>query len=109
MCFDRVDAARAIGQDQVAAAKVENDRIMQVPSGVMLIGQRVLDYASSHPGDPNLPEALALTVRATHYGISDWQDEKTEQQRKSLSKAAFELLHKRYPKSAWTAKTPYYY
>jgi hypothetical protein len=46
---------------------------------------------------------LALTVRATRFGAQD-PAEST-----AVSKAAFALLHSRYPKSPWTVRTPYYY
>lgn len=49
-----------------------------------------------------MPEALALSVRATRFGPGD-ADTTT------WSKTAFTLLHQRYPKSEWTKKTPYRY
>jgi hypothetical protein len=30
-------------------------------------------------------------------------------EQKAVSKEAFTILHRLYPKSPWTAKTPYYY
>jgi hypothetical protein len=87
-----------------------------LPDSASVIGQRVIDYSNAHPDDPNVPEALALTVRATHYACQSPDsypkgkppgDTTTEYT--PVSKAAFELLHKRYPKSPWTIKTPYYY
>jgi len=41
-------------------------------------------------------------VRATRYGCTD-------KETVNYSKAAFDLLHKRYPNSEWTKKTPYYF
>jgi hypothetical protein len=58
-----------------------------------------------------LPEAL--TVRATHYGASEWGDNDVDKRRAAektaVSKAAFEQLHSRYPQSEWAKKTKYYY
>ena len=58
-----------------------------------------------------LPEAL--TLRATHDGASEWGDNDAGRQRAAektaVSKAAFELLHSRYPQSEWAKKTKYYY
>ena len=62
----------------------------------------VLDWAKTHPDDPRVPEALHYFVRATRYGCVD----------KSIgpySRQAFDLLHKKYPASEWTKKTPYWY
>lgn len=70
-----------------------------------MAGQRAIASVKAHPDDKDAPEALALTVRATRYGCNV---EKGVAQ-KTVSKQAFELLHRLYPKSPWTAKTPYYY
>jgi hypothetical protein len=61
-----------------------------------------LDWARTHPADPTVPQALHLAVEATHYGPKDAEGTK-------FSKQAFELLHRAYPKSEWTAKTKYWY
>ncbi len=53
-----------------------------------------------------MPEALALVVRATHYGCFRNDDEK---KKAALSKEAFNQLHKRYPNSTWAQQTKYYY
>jgi hypothetical protein len=62
----------------------------------------VLDWAKTHPDDPRVPEALHYFVRATRYGCAD----------KSIgpySREAFDRLHRKYPGSEWTKKTPYWY
>jgi hypothetical protein len=41
-------------------------------------------------------------VRATRYGCTDKDTPR-------FSKAAFDLLHRRYPKSPWAEKTKYWY
>jgi len=94
-------------ESEHSAAKTQHEALDQLPNGVTWLGRRAIDYIKTHPGDPNAPEALHLTVRATRYGCSPRQDKQDAQ--KLVSKEAFQLLHKRYPKSPWTAKTPYYY
>jgi hypothetical protein len=64
--------------------------------------RQLLAYASEHPGDPSVPKALHLAVRATRFGCVNIETSK-------LSKAAFDLLHQNYPQNEWTAKTNYYY
>jgi len=40
----------------------------------------------------------------------EWSTDSTNAaQNTAVSKAAFQLLHSRYPNSAWTARTRYYY
>ncbi len=89
-------------------AHTEYGQLQQLPDSVIVIGQRVLDYAKDHPDDPQVPEALALTVRAGHYACQPYSgSDKSEYT--PISKAAFDLLHRRYPKSPWAVKTRYYY
>ena len=98
-------------QDQQQAI-TESARLKQLPDSADLLGQRVLDYAKAHPTDPDVPEALHLTVRATRYGCAKTvpnPNSTTQAVYSPTSKAAFQLLHKNYPKSEWAAKTPYYY
>jgi hypothetical protein len=99
-------------QDQQQAA-AESARLKQLPDSADLLGQRVLDYAKTNPADPNLPEALHLTVRATRYGcaktIPNPNNSPQSSSHSPTSKAAFQLLHKNFPNSPWTAKTPYYF
>ena len=97
-------------EQQQAAS--EFARLKALPDSSDFFGQRVIDYAEQHPNDPDVPEALALVVRATHYDCQTFDPNVPYDKRPRFSvtgKAAFELLHKRYPKSPWTAKTPYYY
>jgi hypothetical protein len=71
-------------------------------AGPNRLGQEVLAYAKQHPDDPRLPEALHLTVRATRYGCFG-------ESYLEVSKSAFGILHKRFPKSEWAKQTPYYF
>ena len=103
-----------LSADLLAHGSAQFQRLLQMPDGAIEIGQRVIDYAKDHATDPQVPEALALTVRATHYACESWSSDQNsnqdrEKQISAISKAAFQLLHRRYPKSEWTRKTPYYY
>ena len=63
--------------------------------------RETVEWAKAHPDDPIVPEALHLAVRTTRF---------TNGPRTStFPKQAFTLLHTRYPKSEWAAKTPYWY
>ena len=86
---------------QVTAAAAERDKFGR--SGWYVLGNRVLAWAKDSPNDPDLPEALALAVRATRFGACNGESTK------EISGAAFRILHRRFPNSPWTKKTPYYY
>jgi hypothetical protein len=64
--------------------------------------RQVIQWANSHPADPRVPEALHLAVRTTRFGCTDKDSSR-------WSKAAFDLLHRKYPTNPWTKKTPYWF
>ena len=83
-------------------AQREWHKLSQIGAAPLYFAPVVLGWAKAHPDDPRLPEALHYFVRATRYGCVD----------KSIgpySREAFDLLHRRYPQSEWTKKTPYWY
>ena len=61
-----------------------------------------IDWANKNPNDPRAPEALHLAVRSTRYGC-------TNQETGKWSKAAFDLLHSRYPNTTWARNTKYWF
>jgi hypothetical protein len=67
-----------------------------------VVGDDVLAWAASHPHDPALPWLLHVVVMSTRGGCVD-PDAAT------LSRTAWNLLHKRYADSEWARKTPYYF
>lgn len=89
------DDARQAGRDEWA-------RIGALGPGANVLGTWVLAWARAHPGDPRVPEALHLAVRATRYGCTDAGTG-------AVSKAAFDRLHGRYAKSPFAAQTPYWF
>jgi len=87
--------------DRVAAAS-EWKKLVVIPTAPNYLPAAVLDFAKQQSDDPRLPEALALAVHSTRYGCTDKETVK-------LSKAAFDLLHKKYPNSEWAKKTKYWF
>ena len=64
--------------------------------------QEVILWANKSPADPRIPEALHLAVMATRYGCTDTNSGR-------WSKAAFDLLHRKYENTPWAKKTPYWF
>jgi hypothetical protein len=62
----------------------------------------VLAWAAEAPDDPAVPEALARAVTGWRYASCGGESS-------PLPKQAFDLLHRAYPKSPWTARTKYWY
>jgi hypothetical protein len=61
-----------------------------------------IEWAEKNPTDARAPEALHLAVRSTRYGCTD-----TDTGR--WSKAAYDLLHRRYPNTTWAKNTKYWF
>ena len=93
---------RFISTEELRTAERERAELMKLGAAPNVLGKLAIDWAEKHPADPRVPEALHLTVRATRFGCTD-------QGSGTISRTAFELLHRRYPQSAWTKKTPYWY
>jgi len=87
---------------QAHAAQQELQRLASLGPAPNYFSQQVMAWAQRASSDPRVPEALHLAVRATRFGCTDTDTG-------TFSKAAFDLLHQRYPKSPWAQKTKYWY
>jgi hypothetical protein len=61
-----------------------------------------IEWTEKNPADPRAPEALHLAVRSTRYGCTDKETGR-------WSKAAYDLLHRRYPNTTWARNTKYWF
>src|SRR5262249_9753412 len=91
-----------LSPQQQKAAAAEWRKLSASGAGSSYLTRQTLAWATANPEDPRIPEALHLAVRATHYGCADESASK-------LSRAAFTLLHDKYPNSKWTKQTEYWY
>lgn len=82
----------------------ERDRVLRIEAGPILLGRRVLEYADAQPDDPRVPRALHLVVQSTRSAPTCPETAYGE-----VSRGAFERLHRRYPQSDWTDRTPYWF
>ena len=98
----QVKTLEFLTEAQSGAAKLEYARLLALGASPNYLAREVIEWANRTPSDPRVPEALHLAVTATRYGCTDTESSK-------WSKAAFDLLHKRYPKTTWAQKTPYWF
>jgi TolA-binding protein len=87
---------------QAHAVQQELQRLASLGPAPNYFSQQVVAWAQRAGNDPRVPEALHLAVQSTRFGCTDADTG-------ALSKAAFDLLHQRYPKSSWAQKTKYWY
>jgi len=93
-----------LSQAERTRAEEETDRIRKAGSAQSFLAPIIFDWAKAHPDDPLVPQALHRLVFVVRYGCRFNVPEGGQ-----ISKAAFDLLHEKYPKSEWTAKTPYWF
>lgn len=84
------------------ARNQELEKLASLKTATGYIGHAIMQRARTVPNDPELPWLLYVTVQSTRGGCLD-------NDAKGLSKDAFNLLHKRYGKTEWANRTPYYY
>ena len=87
---------------QRAAAAKEHAMLTVLGAAPNYLCRQVVQWSTRNPDDPRVPEALHLAVKTTRYGC-------TNKETGRWSKAAYDLLHKRYPGSTWAKQTPYWF
>ena len=78
------------------------ERLSALEPATPLLARIVFAWADTHAHDARVPEALHHLVDAAHFGCRV-QDDGT------VASAAFRLLHRRYTRSEWAARTKYWY
>ena len=87
---------------EAAAAAREYAALNSFGAAPNYLARQVIQWANTNPTDPLVPEALHLAVNSTRYGCTDKNTGR-------WSKAAFDLLHRRYGNSVWAKKTKYWF
>ncbi len=97
--------AQATGMQETAA-------LIALGSAEEYLGSQVLDYAHAHPSDPDIPEALYLTLRTIRYGCyhggGDAGDDARSKRVAAVAQEAGALMRKNYQSNPWTKKAAPY-
>jgi len=91
-----------LSEAEKATARDQHARLAALGAAPNYLCSQVIAWVEKHPTDPRAPEALHLAVKTTRYGCTD-------KETKKWSKAAYDVLHKRFPNSPWAKKTPYWF
>jgi hypothetical protein len=97
-----IDAPKFQSDKDLASARADWRKLEKLEPAGDWLAAHTLQFAQTHPDDPRVPEALHLAVRATRFGGTGTRPP-------NYSKQAFLWLHKKYPNSEWTKKTPYWF
>jgi hypothetical protein len=95
--------AAFLSPEEQSEARAQRTRLEQIRDAPVDLGYAVLSWAEAHPEDSRVAEALHRVVQATRY--SSCRSEANGE----ISRAAFQTLHRRYPKTSWAKKTKYWY
>jgi len=102
----RFSSTAAVEPIQVATDVPARDReiaeLQRIRTATGVVSDDVMAWARSHPDDPEVPWLLHVVVKSTRGGCLDADASR-------VSKAAFQLLHKRYKNSEWARKTTVWY
>lgn len=88
-------ASKAAGARQFAALQA----LGAAPNYLCRIA---IEWTEKNPADPRSAEALHLAVRSTRYGCTDKETGR-------WSKAAYDMVHRRYPNTVWAKNTKYWF
>ena len=89
-------------ETEKAVAARERSTLNALGAAPNYLCQQAIQWATRNPDDPRAPEALHLAVYTTRHGCTDKDTGR-------WSKAAFDLLHRKYPNTTWAKKTPYWF
>jgi hypothetical protein len=95
---------QVFSQQDRDVASHELGELRERGSTEMFLAPIIFRWAKAHPNDPQVPEALHRLVVVTRYGCRNGDAASGQ-----ISRAAFDLLHRQYPKNRWTTQTPYWF
>jgi hypothetical protein len=91
-----------LSADERAALDRELVALAAIGAAPTYLAREAVKWAVARPTDQDAAEALAHAVEGTRWGCTD-------QATSAASRAAFQTLHKLFPKSEWARKTKYWY
>ena len=85
-----------------ARRNAERAQLMKMRSATGFVLQHAIAWAEAHPTDRDAPWLLYVAIQSSKGGCIDADNS-------ALSKKAWQVLHKRFPRSPWTEQSPYFY
>ena len=85
-----------------ARRDAERARLLKMHSATGFVGLHAIAWAESHPTDKDAAWLLYVAIQSSKGGCVD-------PDHTAISKKAWQVLHKRFPRSPWTEQSPYFY
>lgn len=96
------DLSSFLTPEQKTEALKERRIMYSASSPARFITEAVIAWSKENPSDPRLPESLFRSVKMPRWGCRVAGSTQ-------YSKAAYTLLHSKYPSTSWAKKAEYYY
>ena len=107
----RARSVAFLSPEERKTGEKETATLLHLGSAEAHLGTQIIDYARAHPDDPDVPEALFLTLRTIRYGcyhstseVPDSKDERVA----SIAREAGAMMRRRYASDPWTKKAAPY-
>jgi hypothetical protein len=97
-----------ISPEMRTTGETETKDLLALGDADETLGSEVVSYARAHPSDPDVPEALFLTLRMIRYGCRTTNDEGKAGRVTSIAREVGALMRRRYPTNPWTKKAAPY-
>jgi len=85
-----------------ARRDAERARLTKLHSATGFVGLHAIAWATAHPADKDAAWLLYVAIQSSKGGCVD-------PDHTAISKKAWQVLHKQYPRSPWTEQSPYFY
>lgn len=85
-----------------ARRDAERARLLKMHSATGFVGLHAIAWAETHPADKDEAWLLYVAIQSSKGGCID-------PDHTAISKKAWQVLHKRFPRSTWTDQSPYFY
>jgi len=85
-----------------ARRDAERARLGKLHTATGHVGLHAIEWATTHPADKDAAWLLYVAIQSSKGGCVD-------PDHTAISKKAWQVLHKQYPRSPWTEQSPYFY
>jgi len=100
--FGKPIAPKFLSEDDLKVAEIERKKLFDKGYAGEILSEKAVSAAKKFPNEKKLPQLLYKTLQANRYGDNGGENRKN-------TRRVFQTLHKRFPKSIWTKRSPVWY
>ena len=88
-----------LSENDLQIAEIERKKLFDKGHSGEILSEKAILAAKKFPDEKKLPQLLYKTLQANRYGDNGGENRKN-------TRSVFQTLHKRFPKSIWTKRSP---